>query len=402
MMGIDKLKKGFTDKDEVSDERIISEAPVEGDLPVIGEESEEMLHKEIAELSKSGYQLLKEDLLDDSIFCFNKILDLDPGNNYALVGIGDAQRKTGDFREAANYYNQCLKLQPDNNYALFGLADCYKASRQFSKAIQIWEKYLRHDSKNITVLTRVADAYRKIKDFRSSKAYYLRVLELEDNNPYALIGLGHLHYDFREFEAALFYWEKMLEVNTSKVDIRVLTSLGNCHRKLKTYDNGLKYFDMALELDGKNFYALFGLADCYRGMNEHADSLRYWQRILEQDPNNKVILTRIGDAYRNMSQWDNAEQSYKAALNIEFDSYAVLGLALINKERANYDDAIISLKSLMRTDMKNHRLYVEIADCYMQLKQKSKAIEILMDFQRLGIRNSTVSQMLDDIQYNRY
>ncbi|MDR0622959.1 MAG: tetratricopeptide repeat protein, partial [Treponema sp.] len=124
---------------------------------------------EVSELSKKGYQLLKENKVSEAIDCFKKILSVDENNNYALVGMGDATRKRGAFREAAVFYQRCLACHPGNNYALFGLADCYKALNQYHKAIEIWEQYLLHDDKNITVLTRVADAYRKVRDFKHSK-----------------------------------------------------------------------------------------------------------------------------------------------------------------------------------------------------------------------------------------
>jgi tetratricopeptide (TPR) repeat protein len=98
-----------------------------------------------------------------------------------------------------------------------------------------------------------------------------------------------------------------------------------------------------------------------------------------------------------MGDYDKAESYYKSALNIEFDEYAILGLALISKLRGNYDTAIESLKGLLKNDVKNHRLYTEIADCWLRLGDKSKAIETLNDFQQLGIRNSYVNEMLADI-----
>jgi tetratricopeptide (TPR) repeat protein len=224
---------------------------------------------------------------------------------------------------------------------------------------------------------------------------------MEENNPYALIGLGHLHYDFREYEDALRYWERMLEVKKDDVDIRVLTSLGNCHRKLKTFEKGLVYFGRALDQEPNNFYALFGMADCYRGLDRHEESLEYWQRILSRDPRNKVILTRAGDSYRHMGNFDMAEEYYHKALNIEFDAYAILGLALINKARGNYREAIESLHGLLKNDPKNHRLYTEIAECHLQLNEKDQAVDILTSFQRLGIRNTYVSNMLDSLRLGR-
>jgi len=352
---------------------------------------------DISEISKNGYRLLRENHIAEAIDCFAHILQIDENNNYALVGMGDAIRKRGSCREAAVFYQRCLERNPGNNYALFGLADCYKAVNQYHKAIEIWEQYLLHDDKNITVLTRVADAYRKIHDFKHSKEVYLRVLDMEENNPYAIIGLGHLHYDFKEYQDALFYWEKMLGINPANIDIRVLTSIGNCHRKLKTFADGIPYFKKALEKEPGNFYAVFGLADCYRGLNQQEHSLEYWNMILVQDPRNKVILTRAGDAYRNLGDYAKAQEYYENALNIEFDTYAIMGLALISKAQGKYDEAVSSLQRLKQQDPKNYRIYLELADCYLKMNVKRQAIETLEEFQKLGIRNTYISEMLEKI-----
>lgn len=353
---------------------------------------------EIAELSKKGYQYLKENRIGDAERNFKTILERDPENNYALVGLGDAARKRASYRDAVDYYKKCLIYHPGNNYALFGLADCYKALNQYQKAIEIWEQYLLHDNKNITVLTRIADAYRKVRDFRKSKAIYLRVLEMEYDNPYALIGLGHLHYDFKEYRDALHYWQRMVEAQGDMVDIRVLTSIGNCYRKLKQFDQGVPYFQKALIKEEGNFYALFGLADCYRGIGEPEKSLEYWQRILDKDPRNKVILTRAGDAYRSMEKYEDAADCYERALNIEFDVYAVLGLATISRLQGKVQAAVDSLKRLVQNDPKNYRLHLELAQCHLALGERKKAEETLQDFMRFGIRNVHVQELMSRIQ----
>jgi tetratricopeptide (TPR) repeat protein len=247
------------------------------------------------------------------------------------------------------------------------------------------------------VLTRVADAYRKVHDFKNSRAIYLRVLEMEETNPYAIIGLGHLHYDFKEYQDALFYWEKMLNADSGEIDIRILTSIGNCHRKLKTFADGIPYFKRALEKEPSNFYAIFGLADCFRGLNQQEQSLEFWNRILEQDPRNKVILTRAGDAYRNLGDYEKAQDYYERALNIEFDTYAIIGLALISKAQGKYADAISSLQRLKQQDVKNYRIYVELADCCIKTGDKRQAVEVLEEFQKLGIRNTQISEMLEKL-----
>ncbi|MCL2043519.1 MAG: tetratricopeptide repeat protein [Treponema sp.] len=365
------------------------------DEPVDSDSTEDKI--DISSISENGYRFLRENKISEAIDCFADILKIEEFNYYALVGMGDAIRKKGGCREAVTYYQRCLEHHPGNNYALFGLADCYKALNQYHKAIEIWEQYLLHDNKNITVLTRVADACRKVRDFNHSKAIYLQVLEMEQSNPYAIIGLGHLYYDFKEYREALFYWQKMLEINPDNIDIRVLTSIGNCHRKLKTFSEGIVFFEQALDKEPGNFYALFGLADCYRGLNQQERSLDFWNSILKQDPRNKVILTRAGDAYRGMGEFEMAQDYYERALNIEFDTYAVLGLALIAKNLGKFDDATTSLKRLFQQDIKNNRISSELAACYVKKGDRQQAVELLDEFRRLGISNAHIADMLEKV-----
>jgi Tfp pilus assembly protein PilF len=221
---------------------------------------------------------------------------------------------------------------------------------------------------------------------------------MEQNNSYCLIGLGHLNYDFRDYEKALYYWEKMLEMNRSKVDIRVLTSLGNCHRKMKTFDDGIEYFERALKMQPNNFYALFGLADCYRGMHIPEKSIIYWNKILSLDPKNKVILTRAGDAYRSLNDNSKAFDYYTKALNIEYDIYAVLGLSLINRDNGKYEEASISLKTIIEKDPKNPRFYLEAADVYKKWGKNKEAAEILSSFLKQGQKHPNIQDIYMELK----
>ena len=379
-------------------EDIVSTENFEPMIPELSGDSIKESNEKIAELSKKGYQLLKESEFDQAREALFQILDIEDNNNYALVGLGDTSRKENKFNEAITFYNKCLSFYPSNNYALFGLADCYKALNQYSKAIDIWQQYLVHDDKNITVITRVADAYRKIHEFKKSKELYLKVLEMEKDNPYALIGLGHLSYDFKEYKDALSYWTRIYDINIDNVDIRVLTAIGNCHRKLKTFEKGTYFFDKALERDPKNFYALFGLADCYRGMNQQAKSIEYWNKILEIDPHNKVILTRAGDAYRTTGNYDEAVKYYTKALEIDFDIYAAIGLALICKCQGKFEEAVDRFKNLIRNDPRNSRLYVDLAETYSLMNRKEDAIKLLEDYLHNDGKNIQIRNLLERLK----
>jgi tetratricopeptide (TPR) repeat protein len=350
---------------------------------------------EVAELSQEGYRLLREGTYDEAVERFTAVLGIEPTNSYALVGLGDIARKRGRQEDAVGFYGRCLEHEPDNAFALFGLADSYRSMRKYHEALKVWERYLEHDNENVTVLTRVADAYRKVRRKQRSSELYLRVLELEPDNPYALIGLGHLHYDFREYEDALASWTRMYELSGASVDIRVLTSIGNCFRKLKTFSGGIPYFEQALEREPTNLYALFGLADCYRGLNIPEKSLTYWNRILEHDPENRVILTRAGDALRSLGRFVEAKLRYEAALAIGDDIYARIGLAVVARTVGNIDDAVDALTTLASNEPDNYRVCAELAETLAQTGNSDAAAKVLSDYRARGNEHASVDELIE-------
>ncbi|MFP4549989.1 MAG: tetratricopeptide repeat protein [Spirochaetales bacterium] len=358
-------------------------------------------HGQLATLSQEGYQYLRENRLSEATESFSEILRQDESNCYALVGLGDVARKRGERDAAVDYYARCLENDPENSFALFGLADSYRSLRKYREAVEVWERYLKHDDTNVTVLTRVADGYRKLRNKRRSAELYERVLELEAENPYALIGLGHLHYDHREYQQALGCWTRMLSISGARVDIRVLTSIGNCHRKLKQFAEGIPYFEQALESESGNFYALFGLADCYRGLNQQEKSLEYWNAILEKDPHNKVILTRAGDAYRSLGELDQAASLYKQALSIANDLFAKLGLAIIARLHGDFGQALSAMENLIDQDPDNHRIYVELAHTYAQAGQTQDAVAALSRFNESGFSNPYIDELIERYRRER-
>ena len=75
-------------------------------------------------------------------------------------------------------------------------------------------------------------------------------------------------------------------------------------------------------------------------------------------------------------------------------------IAIGHYKEGKYEEAVERLYRLIRNDEKNYRLYIDLADCYLKMNQKQKAIDALESFQKLGIRSTAISEMLSKIQTN--
>lgn len=327
----------------------------------------------LVHLSKRGNRQLKDGDLAAAEKTFQDILELEQGNSYALVGMAQIAKRRGDLTLSTHFYEKCLQTAPYNSVAMLGLADCYRADRQLPKALALWEKHLELHGQDTAVLTRVADAYRRTHRLDKARQAYATVLSDDPSNVYALIGLGYLHYEQQDFAEALACWAKAHTLSRAHTDVRLLTNLGNCHRKLRHWNKGIAYFQNALTLEPGNFFALFGLADCHRGLHQPEQSLHFWNTILATDPNNKIVLTRAGDALRLLGRLDEASSRYSAALAVGFDRFAAMGLATVLKMSGQYQEALNHLHDIAHSDPDNPRIQQLIADCQQRLRHGTRA-----------------------------
>lgn len=319
----------------------------------------------ISKLSQQGYALIKKGGYDEALKVFNQILETDPDNAYALVGIGDVLRKQEKHKEALPYYQKCIEQNPTNSFALFGIADIMRNNNQYEDAIIHWKKYLLYDRNNVAVITRIADSYRRINDIQESERHYKLALKVDPKNCYAFIGLGWLYFGARDFNNALDMWLKVLKCPRDEGDIRIYTAIGNCYYKMREYEKAIAYYQSGEQQDAKNFFALFGLANCYRGVGKYEKAIEYLKRILDFDENNQVVLSRLGDAYMKINDYQQAKAHYKKALSVSNDTFAALGLAKLNYIEGNHDRAITQMIELLQykqVSTRAHRKLEEYAN----------------------------------------
>ncbi|WGK70357.1 tetratricopeptide repeat protein [Candidatus Haliotispira prima] len=362
--------------------------------PGNGEVTEHITHQ----LSKLGYQSIKAGKYVEAEASFREILSYDETNNYAMVGLGDALRRQHRDKEAIEYYRNCLELYPENNYALFGIAESYRALKYYQKAIEAWVCYTQIDSKNITVMTRMADIYRKMKNLKRSKEVYEQVLEIDTENIYAIIGLAHVYYDLYLYNISLNYWERILNKQNARVDIRVLTSVGNCYRKLRDFSKSLEFFRKAEKLEAKNFYVLYGIADSYRGLQNFTEAMHYWDLIIAEGHDNQFVLTRAGDTASASGQHDQAKVFYQRVLDMGPDLYATLGLARLEHEGGDHDRSIDLLESLLENHYRNPRLQIGLAMSYCAKNQTKKAFKNLDVYIHQGYGNEEVMALHQNLK----
>lgn len=97
----------------------------------------------------------------------------------------------------------------------------------------------------------------------------------------------------------------------------ILAGRGEAHRLMQSYDEALKDFNRAIELDSKYKSAIVRRGITYQLMERDEEALQDFNRAIELDPESKWAITSRGITYRLMGRYEEALQDFNHAVELE-------------------------------------------------------------------------------------
>lgn len=134
----------------------------------------------------------KEHRVEESLQCWERLLDLDPGLLHIRTMAGNACRRRLDFARAEHHFREALKVDADNAHALFGIADALRGLGRFEEAAPFWDIMLVKDPANIQVLCRAGDCFARLGRLDQAEDLFRRAL-VPNYDRAAWLGLARVH-----------------------------------------------------------------------------------------------------------------------------------------------------------------------------------------------------------------
>ncbi|MEN3331707.1 MAG: hypothetical protein V7641_1072 [Blastocatellia bacterium] len=129
--------------------------------------------------------------LDDAASEFQRALELDAGDEYANLNLGNLARAGGVYDRAIDFYRRQLKLKPDDAEARGGLALAMLALGQDEEA-QAEIKRAQPLASDYRFLTQLAYFYTTRKKAQQARALIVQALKIEPRFGWALITKGNI------------------------------------------------------------------------------------------------------------------------------------------------------------------------------------------------------------------
>ena len=251
-----------------------------------------------------------------------RTLRLSGGYSPAVLKLADTYFKANAMQEAKVYYERRLQLEPGDPYALMGLARIALDKGQ-------WEIAEAHLQKAISSNPRFGDAHRLMAEVHE---HFDRIEEMKKSLDRAA--------GCTRFRPAPDPWiDDLKDLCYDPEQLLVLGSMALTELDIETAVN--KHFARALEIDPENPAVHLAMGKAWFMAGDWSRAHQYLMRTIELDPTSDQAYFQLGLILRNENKLGDAEAMMLKALAYQPNNANVLNnLGVIQLEQGRYPEAI--------------------------------------------------------------
>jgi tetratricopeptide (TPR) repeat protein len=308
---------------------------------------------------------------------FQNGLNLDSHNAICLFHLGYIAKLQGDTSGADEIFQKVLRSNPGFPDALLELANLRIEGKRFPEAEQLLRKYVQVSSNPATGYYKLAMVERRLHkteaadrdlaqfqtlskhvfvnsypyenlldylDNRSKLAPQARnqqdLAELTEQNknhpdqPEVLYPLAEAYLRSAKVEEARSTISQLDKVSSD--DPRVQAGIGVLLARYRLYDDAIRHFQAAQQIDPDSDDINFDLANTYFRKRSYSDALDAATKVSSQGRKDDSYLALLGDIYAHLGDTTRATDIYRSAINRNPDNdQDYLSLALLQLRENN-------------------------------------------------------------------
>ena len=262
-----------------------------------------------------GWSLLARGQADRAIYCWERVLDLEP--NYIGVNrrIGQAYHLQGKLEQAREYFIREVRDDPGNTDLLYELADLTLEAGEVASATAKYAQIVELDPDHI----KARFALGKIWLSKGQPAQALECFDaigaIHDDDPDLAqfdLRAGEALYELRRFGEACERLEIAAEKDESNPDIRML--VGNCLLTTHKPAEAANWYRRVLALQAGHPFAHHNLAVCLFQLGQYSAGVEHCLEALRYKPDYVMAMHNAALAYLQLARWRDARGMLRRAL----------------------------------------------------------------------------------------
>ncbi|MGL5730164.1 MAG: tetratricopeptide repeat protein [Bacteroidales bacterium] len=150
--------------------------------------------------------------------------------------------------------------------------------------------------------------------------------------------------------------------------------------------------------DSSNLKLITQVAQAYEGLNDYRKAYQWYEQALKIDPNLLDIKGSFARVASLLGKKAEAKNLYLDIIEADSNNYfANYQLASILREEDNHIEALEILEKIAFSYPSNISIQIALADCYLKINDKARAIYSLAEAHRLNPENDQIAENLSNL-----
>jgi tetratricopeptide (TPR) repeat protein len=211
----------------------------------------------------------------------------DPGDVDLLLELGRLEAEAGNFAQAVGKLTQVIDLEPDNAAAHVGIGEILLRSGHPQQALESLRRGLSIDPEFPGLDLRLGEAYLLLARYAESRRYLDRATRQDPRNESAWMALGNCLLQMGKPDPAADMFRRVIAIDAQCP--YAYHNLGVCHFLNGRYDVGLQHCLRAIELKPDYVMAMHKAALAYIRLRQWTQAREIVDRELGLEPDHEAL-----------------------------------------------------------------------------------------------------------------
>ncbi len=240
--------------------------------------------------------------------------------------------------ESLKFLEYALRHSPDDISLLEEMAFCYEQLNEPHNAIEKYKKVLDINPYYNEIWFNLGQLYFNSGDFLNASDAYEFALAINPDDYLAMLQYAHALFNSEKYlEAAKVY----KDLNQQDPSDAIYVFEGESYEKAGLFEESIRCYKEAYELNNANIDACNHLAVCYMELDDHKSSFNWIDCALKISDTYFETWTNLGDLLVLMDLKDEAYLTYNKSLTIKGDQPDVLvSLGNLSFDDKKFDKAL--------------------------------------------------------------
>jgi tetratricopeptide (TPR) repeat protein len=315
-----------------------------------------------------AHRMLQE--IEQAVYCYKKILEIEPGNKTALEGL----KKINEYSEGEIKLRENVQNNPEDVTSLVELGILSNNKAQYEEAIDWFIKALKLEPENTRALIEIAYAHSGLNQYEKSIEYYNKILEVQPLNHTAHYAIAECYERLNQPDKAIPYLKKATELDPQ--DHESFYKLGILLNNKNEFEEAINALNQTLNIMPNHIEAMTEKGYAFLKLGKTEDALKCYKDVLEVDPNDAIAYYQIGLIYNSLNDIPQAVYNFSKAAEKNPQYYeANFQLGFIAHTEKNYAKAISYFEKCLQIQPQWPQAYEYIAYYYQQANDFTTAIK---------------------------